>query len=441
MLFLFLILNYYHAYGNDFTTDSSDKHSTNHFQLTVVNQVHDEFPSKYSGKNSLKPIAESALSITSTFYTGRTLWKNGAIYFNPELSGGKGVSSTLGIAGFPNGETFRIGNPVPVVYIARLYIQHRFNFDPSYKEQLNDDLNQIQQTVSKHRLLITCGKILLPDYFDNNKVSHDPRDDFFNWALMNNGAWDYPANTRGYTEGLVFEYYRYNWTLRGAAALISSTVNGPEMDRNFRKGHGFVMELHHKYTLFKKAFPGNIRLLLFYNRTKASDYLDVVNNFRRTDDSSVLNVYNSNRYNGTKYGFGINLDQQIGKYSFVFSRIGWNDGRTATWEFTEIDQTITAGFRIYGSKWKRAADNIGIAGIMNGISKGHRTYLASGGYGFMLGDGRLRYGLEKIIEVFYQAKINSFLYLTFNYQFVNNPAYNKDRGPVHLFALRAHAHF
>jgi high affinity Mn2+ porin len=436
-----MILNFNYSFATSSSYDSTDKHSTNHFQLTVIDQVHNGFKARYTGKNSLKPIAESALSITSTFFTGRTLWKNGSIYFNPELSGGKGLSSTLGIAGFPNGETFRIGNPIPVVYIARLYIQHRFNFDHSNKEQLKDELNQIHETVSKHRLLITCGKILLPDYFDNNKVSHDPRNDFFNWALMNNGAWDYPANTRGYTEGLVFEYYRYHWTLRGAAALISSTVNGPEMDRNFWKGHGFVMELHHKYSLFKSKLPGNIRLLLFYNKTKAADYLKTVNNFRTTGDSSLLNVYNSNVYDGTKYGFGINIDQQVGKYSFVFSRIGWNDGRTGTWEFTEIDQTLTAGFRIYGTKWKRSLDNIGIAGIINGISKGHQTYLASGGYGFMIGDGRLRYGLEHILELFYQAQMNSFLNLTFNYQFVKNPAYNKDRGPVHLFALRAHVQF
>ncbi len=419
--------------------DSAQNWSYN-FQLTAIKQYHPAFSAAYSGKNSLRDVAESALSLTSTAFLGRRLWQNASVFFNPEIAGGGGVSSSLGIAAFPNGETFRIGNPAPALYVARCFIRQHFHLKGEYDDQA-EGFNQVPEKLYKHRLVLTAGKFSLADIFDNNNVAHDARMDFMNWAFMDNGAWDYPANTRGYTTSIVAEYYRLNWVFRGGASLVASTANGPKMDWDIRKAHGLTFELERKLT-FAPNRQGSIRLLLFSNNTKASSYQQVINQFQSTGDSSTLNVYNSNQYNGLKYGGGINFDLQLTNNLFCFGRIGWNNGKTATWAFTEIDQTASGGIRLKGKKWKRPQDNIGIAGVVNGISKTHKEFLNYGGYGFMLGDGKLtHYGHETVLEVFYESQIASSLFLTFDYQFVKNPGYNKDRGPVNLFALRVHFSF
>jgi high affinity Mn2+ porin len=349
------------------------------------------------------------------------------------------VGSTLGIAGFPNGETFRIGNPQPTVYIARIFLRQHIDLDKDHYETLTDDANQVTERVSTTRLTLTAGKFSVGDFFDNSNVSHDPRSDFMNWSLMNNGAYDYAANTRGYTYGFVAEYIKPSWTLRLGTALEPTFANGPDLDTHYTHTNSENLEWEKRYTLHKHK--GTLRLLAFYNVNKAPRYEDVIANKLSGADTNMDVIYGK-AYGGKKYGFGVNAEQELSSAISAFLRLGWNDGKTATWAFAEIDNTASGGIRIYGQSWKRSADNIGIALLSNGLSKPHRDFLAAGGYGFMIGDGQLpHYSRENIAELFYQCKVFYNCWVTLDYQLVDHPAYNPDRGPVHLFAARAHVEF
>jgi len=421
----------------NYTKDSTEKWSQ-HFQLTVIDQSHNSFNAAYSGNNSLSSSHEEALSITATLYLGRKLWKNASVYFNPEVSGGSGVSEARGVAGFPNGETFRIGSPAPALYMGRLFYRQYIPLSDS-RDLVDADANQLREYVPRKRIVITAGKFALSDFFDNNAYAHDPRSQFMNWALMSNGAWDYPANTRGYTDGLVLEYINPSWAIRAAGTLVGTYANGPEFDYNYFKAHGQTIEFS-KFTDLN-GHKGTISLLAYRNVTKAPAYRDVINNYLNKSDVS-LDVVNGKNYGGVKYGFGINAGQELSKDLGVFLRAGWNDGKTATWAFTEIDRTLSFGFNYKGVAWHRPDDTFGFAADINGISQDHRDFLAAGGYGFLIGDGKLtNYKTEKIVEAYYSARFNSNLYVSADYQYVANPAYNADRGPVSFFSIRAHVEF
>ncbi len=410
-----------------------------HFQFTGIIQYNLGFNSPYSGQNSFLPQAAHAYSVTSTAFIGRKLWSGASAYFNPEMAGGSGLSSTLGIAGFPNGETFRIGASQPVVYVARLFIRQHISLDPLHFDTLADDDNQIKEIVSKKRLTINFGKFGIADFFDQNAVSHDPRTDFMNWSLMNNGAYDYAANTRGYTGGLVVEYFTPGWVFRAGTALEPVYANGPTLNFDWLKTNSESFEIQRDY-LFH-GLPGTARLLLYYNTSKAPAYQTVINNYKNGTDTSLDVIYGT-AYGGKKYGIGINMNQAFSKRLNGFFRFGWNDGKTATWAFAEIDNSVSLGLRYYGIGKGRLADNIGLAFVTNGISNGHRDFLNIGGYGFMIGDGKLpHYTRENIFELFYQVKFFEQLYGTLDYQFVSAPAYNQDRGPVSLLAARIRIYF
>ncbi|HEY4208190.1 MAG TPA: carbohydrate porin [Puia sp.] len=410
-----------------------------HLQFTGVIQAHPSFHSPYAGQNSLSAEHERAYSVTTTLFLGRRLWKGAALYFDPEMAGGKGVGSTLGIAGFPNGETFRIGNPEPTVYVGRIFLRQHIDLDKDHYETLTDDANQVTERVSTTRLTLTAGKFSVGDFFDNSSVCHDPRSDFMNWSLMNNGAYDYAANTRGYTYGLVAEYVKPGWTLRLGTALEPTYANGPELDWHYSHTNSENLEWEKRYSLH--GHKGTLRLLAFYNVNKAPRYKDVIADKISGSDTSMDVIYGKD-YGGKKFGFGLNAEQELSGAINAFLRLGWNDGKNATWAFAEIDNTACGGIRIYGQGWKRSADNIGIAVLSNGISASHRDFLAAGGYGFMIGDGQLpRYSRENIMELFYQCRVFYSCWVTLDYQLVQHPAYNPDRGPVHLFAARAHFEF
>lgn len=409
---------------------------TYHFQFTGILQGHPAFHSLYGGQNSLQAGAENAFSVTSTLDFGRKLWRGASLYFDPDMAGGKGISSTLGIAGFPNGETFRIGDPQPTVYVARFFFRQYINLDKDHYEQLDEDANQVKERVSESRLALNFGKFGLADFFDNNSVSHDPRSDFMNWALMNNGAWDYAANTRGYTLGFLLEYIKPGWALRFGTALEPTHSNGDTLNFNYFRTNSENLELERKYSL--KQHKGIGRLLVYYNTSKAPNYeAEIAKKMNGTD--TILDAVYGKQYGGKKWGLGLNIEQEFSLSARGFMRLGWNDGKTATWAFAEIDNEASAGLRINGKSWKRPEDNIGISFLSNGISKGHRDFLNAGGYGFMIGDGKLpHYARETIMEVFYQVLIFKNLWGTLDYQFVGNPAYNRDRGPVNIFGARVH---
>ena len=422
--------------------DSLEKWSL-HFQFTSIWQGHSEFSAKYSGNNSLHSASESALSVTSTLYLGRKLWKGAGLFFNPEIAGGSGLSSALGLAGAANGETFRVGNPAPALYMARLFFEQHIALRKSKNEHRDGEQNIIADNIPASRITITLGKVSLADFFDDNAYSHDPRSEFMNWSLMDNGAWDYPANTRGYTWGGVIELIEPGYAVRISSTLVPKIANSSIYDMNIKQANGNTAEFEKKYKI--KNHAGNLRVLGFANFSSAPSYSTAINEMRKGDSSlvPVISGHQSiNQYGGLKYGFGISFNQELTNNVGIFVRTSWNNGQTATWAFTEIDQTASAGIRIRGDIVKRPDDNFGLACVVNGISSSHREYLNSGGYGFMLGDGKLtNYGIEQILEAFYKVRLLKWMWATADYQFVMNPAYNKDRGPVSIFAIRAHVEF
>ncbi|MFS8083369.1 MAG: carbohydrate porin [Ginsengibacter sp.] len=425
-------------------TDSVKENKwTNHFQLTVISQSHLAFKALYSGRNSLSDSAEwGATSITSTLFLGRKLWKGGAFYFNPEISGGKGLSNAHGVAGALNGETYRVGDPAPSVFIARGYLQQQIPLGHTSYENVDDDVNQVKDRIPSNRITISVGKFAISDFYDDNKYSHDPRTQFLNWSLMSNGAWDYPANTRGYTFGIVTELIKPKWAVRLSSVAVAKIANAPEMEYNITKAHSETMEIERTIALNKR--PGKLRFIVSNTHSRAPSYAEGMKAIA-TDNTYLLNVISGNAernvYGGKKFGLGFSADQELSNEIGFFMRAGWNDGKDITWTFTEIDQTLSAGITVKGIKWKRADDVFGIASVINVISNAHRNFLAAGGYGFIIGDGKLNYGHEAIIETYYNAFLSNFFWLTLDYQFVNNPGYNKDRGPANVFAVRGHIAF
>jgi hypothetical protein len=413
---------------------------TGHFQATVIGQKHSGFQSPYRGENSLADSVEpTAVSLTSTLFLGRRLWKGATIYVDPEVAGGKGLSFATGVAGALNGETYRVGATEPQVFIARAYLQQHIPLRNTKYEYVADDLNQIADRIPTDRITISAGKFAISDFFDYNNYSKDPRTQFFNWSIWANGAWDYPADTRGYTYGIVAELIKPSWAIRFSSVAVPRIANYHLLEYKLPKAHSETLEFEHQISINNRN--GNLQVIFSNTRSKAPSYKEGINAVA-TNDNFLLDVIagdaENNSYGGKKFGLGLSIEQELTSEIGFFSRIGWNDGKYASWAFTEIDQTFTAGLSVKGNGWKRGDDIFGIAIANNGISDGHRNFLKDGGYGFIIGDGKLNYGHETIIETYYSAKLLKFLWFSFDYQFVKNPAYNKDRGPVHVFGLRAH---
>ncbi|GAC1311930.1 MAG: hypothetical protein NVSMB24_32490 [Mucilaginibacter sp.] len=405
-----------------------------HFQQTIITQYKPAFKALYSGQNSLSPKDETESSITTTFFGVTRLWKGAEAYFNPELSGGSGLSQTLGVAGFPNGETFRVGGVQNKIYIARLYFKQNFEWGKE-KDTIENDVNQLAGLKSKRYFSFAIGKFNMGDFFDQNNFSHDPRSQFMNWALMDNAAWDYPANTRGYVLGAYTELGQPDWTLRFAVTMSVTQANSSTWDAKISKANTETIEYERRYMLGGQK--GTLRLLGFLNNGKFGNYYQAI-----ALNPTAPNIDTTQAYGRHKYGFGINMDQYLTKDLGVFAKASMNDGHTQTWFFTEIDRSLTFGGVMKGTRWKRIFDEAGLAFIVNGLSQPHRNYLADGGYGFLIGDGKLNYAPEMIAELYYKFDVfQKKFFLTPDYQFIVNPAYNKDRGPVNVFSIRAHVEF
>ena len=414
-----------------------------HFQFTAVSQTHGAFRALYTGLNSLSSgVERGVLTITSTAFIGRKLFHFTNVYANAEISGGNGFDGTTGIAAFTNGEAFRVGDPVPVLSMARYYIQQHIPLSKNKMDTLEDDANQVKEILPASRITISAGKFAVSDFFDKNGYSHDPRTSFLNWALMSNGSYDYPANTRGYTLGFVVEWINPSWTARISGTQVPVNANGPYLNKNISAVNGFSLELEKSFLINKRK--GTIRVLGFRNSTNAPSYQQAITEMKRGDSTAVHVIeglgYDAN-YHSSKYGLGLNGELELSDVLGCFFRAGYNDGKTATWAFTEIDESISAGLQVKGNWWKRNDDVVGIAGVASGISKDHQDYLKAGGDGFLIGDGALNYRTENIVELYYNAKLFNHFFVTANYQFVDHPAYNKDRGPVHVFSLRGHINF
>ncbi|MEP7279432.1 MAG: carbohydrate porin, partial [Bacteroidota bacterium] len=415
--------------------DSSvQKNWSLHLQATVIPQYHFNFTAGYTGANSLQPSENTKISFTNTYYIGRRLWHNAAVYVNPEIAGGEGLSKATGIAGFPNGETFRIGSAKPQLYIARAYIEQKIALG-SATHRVEDGQNQLRSNTPLAWFSVSIGKFSLADFFDENDYSHDPRTDFMNWSLMSAGAWDYPANTRGYTNGIVLEFAEPLGALRTALVQVPEYANGPKLDKNIGKAFGAVLEAEKKFILRQSV---NIVLKLggFYNKARMGNYNQAIQ--EGLAQSMPPDIVATRQYNRSKTGFYINAENKFTNGGGFF-RYSWNDGSNETWAFTEIDRSFSTGLSFNGMAWKREEDKWGLSYVANGISVPHRSYLKNGGYGFIIGDGKLRYGTENIIEFFYSYYIVwMHLFISPDYQLIIHPAYNKERGPVNIVALRLH---
>ena len=430
VVIIYLLFLSFCAVSQNIDTTKNEKLSF-HVQSTVIDQYKSSFKAKYSGTNSLRTAEESQSTITFTLYAGTRLWKNASVYFNPEISGGSGLSSALGVAASTNGESFRVGSTEPKIYLARLFMQQLFPLSKRRK-YVEADLNQLAGYVPEKYISVSFGKTALSDYFDNNSYSHDPRTQFMSWALMANGAWDYPANTRGYTDALVVEYITPKNELRYSLALVPTEANGNTLDYKIAKAHSHTLEYTYNYSLNSK--PGAVRVLAFYTIAKMGNYNESIELNPAAPDITATRKYSNN-----KYGLGINLEQSLSKNTGAFLKASWNDGNNETWAFTEIDRTISMGAVAKGTGWNRGGDEVGLGYVISGLSTPHKNYLKAGGKGFMLGDGALNYGAEQLAEFYYSAElIKKSLFLSGTYQFIVHPGYNKDRGPVNVFSVRVH---
>jgi high affinity Mn2+ porin len=407
-----------------------------YFQATSIGDYHGTFNAPYTGPLSLRDYAERDVSITTTLFFTARLERNTFLIFNPEIAGGKGFSGVNGIADPPNGEIPRVASATPKPYLARLYLQHDFGFGKD-KEHQESDENQLAGEKPVNRYSIYAGRFTITDFFDDNNYTHDPRTQFMAWGVMYNGAWDYPADTRGYTWGIVQELHTQEWAFRYGIVAEPKIANGSQFDRRLFRDHGQVWEVERRHAWRKH--DGAIRLLAYDNRDQGGNYRAALK--LAAAAGTTPDVTLTDRIGTLKYGAGISFDQAINSDFGVFARLGWNDGKTESFAFTAIDRLASAGVSIKGPRWHRRFDVAGTSLTVGGPSAIHREYLAAGGLDFLIGDGRLTYAPEYVWESFYSTRVVPGLYATFDLQRDTNPAYNHDRGPVTIYSVRLHMAF
>jgi hypothetical protein len=407
-------------------------------QMNFIFQTHPPFHADYSGKNSLSPNYEKATSRVLTLYTGVRFNNSTELLVDIEEAGGAALSTGLGLAG--NTDLDIVRNPLlsKAPYLGRAMIHKVFALSKDKVENQRSFLSLFEE-LPRRRLEIRFGKFTLPDFFDLNSVGSDTHFQFMNWTTDNNGAWDYAADTRGYTIGLTADYEDRNWGFRFAEALMPKVANGIDLVYRPWQVHAENWE----YELRRGFIPkkaGVVRLLAFTNYANMGIYRDAVANFE-AGLTPIPEITDHPSHITRKYGFGVNVEQNLSRYLTAFARFGWDNGKTESFAYTEVDQTFAEGVGANGAWWHRKQDRAGVAFISNAISKDHQTYLADGGLGFLLGDGRLNYGRENIVETYYTAHLWRGIYVAPGLQHLNNPGYNSDRGPVLVPSFRAHVDF
>lgn len=406
------------------------------FQATYVWQDKRPFPAAYSGTNSLSAGKEHSYSFTATAALGFRPWAGGELYFNPEAAQGVPLSNLTGLGGFTNGEIARSSGPTLTVYRARLFLRQTWGMSGE-QEIVESAANQLVGTVDKRRWVLTAGNLSVLDVFDGNAYSHDPRTQFLNWSLMTHGAYDYAADARGYSWGIALEWYHDDWTVRAGRFIQPKEPNQQALDPHIFQHYGDQLEVEHAHTIGGQ--PGKLRVLAFRNRAKMSSFQDALNLAARTGGTPDINDVRTGEQ--VKHGFGLNLEQAMSNNVGLFARASWADGRTETYAFTEIDRSMSGGAVVRGTSWGREQDSMGVALARNGLSKVHRNYLAAGGMGFFIGDGRLNYRPETVFEAFYNLNLTKAAWVSLDWQRIRNPAYNADRGPINVASVRLHTEF
>jgi high affinity Mn2+ porin len=439
IIFCYLIILQVLSYSLSLAQNTSSPNDSTeswsyHFQYTGIEQTHNSFYAKYSGQNSLDNNAESRFSVTTTLFMGIKLWDEGEFYLNTEMGGGTGFSLARGIAGFPNGEVYRVDDVTPNIYFARGFLRQHFPLSTQEREKVEPDQNQIGEWLPKSRLTLTVGKFSLTDIFDDNAYSHDPRKQFMNWALWAPGAWDYAADTRGYNWGFAAELHLSTILLNFAVVMVPTSANGPVFDSKIDKAHSFNLEVVKPLNINNQT--GKVHFIGFLNQAQMGNYRMSIDD--ALSNGTMPDITTTRSYR-SKYGFALCLEQSLNEDTGLFSRFSWNDGHTETWAFTEIDRSFQLGLNVRGNTWHRHDDYAGIAIALNALSEDHKDYLSQGGYGFIIGDGKLNYGLEQVAEVFYCLKLTTTFWITVDYQAIVNPGYNRDRGPlVNVIGWRGH---
>jgi high affinity Mn2+ porin len=404
-----------------------------HGQTTFIEQYAPSFRSPYVGQNSLIP-NQGRETWDTMFSAGFKLWRGAEFWIDPEIGQGFGLSNTEGVAGFPSGAAFKVGAAVPYPRIQRAFI--RQTIDLGGKSQtVEADQNQFAGSQTADRLVITVGKFSVSDVFDTNKYAQNPRKDFMNWALIDAGAFDYAADAWGYSYGTAAEWYQGDWTLRGGLFDLSIVPNAQELDTSFGQFQ-WLGEIERRYELW--GHPGKIAVTGFLSRGRMGSFQDAINLAQITGgpaDIAAVRKYQS------RGGISMNVEQEITTDLGVFMRAGWADGNIEPYEYTDVDRTVAAGLSLKGKQWGRPDDTFGLAGIVNEISGVHRQFLNDGGLGILVGDGMLPHpGPEQIIETYYAFPLLAST-VTLDYQFIVNPAYNRDRGPASVIGARVHGEF
>ena len=405
------------------------------YQATSIGDYHGTFRSPYAGPFSLQDYAERDVSLTTTLFLGFRLGSM-QFYIDPEIAGGRGFSGVNGIANSPNGELPRVASATPKPYLARAYFTQDFGFGDE-RENFTSDENQLAGSRPMTRYSITAGRFTVTDFFDNNKYSHDPRTQFMGWAVMYNGAWDYPADTRGYTWGWVHEFHTKRWSVRYGSAAEPKVANGLRFDRRLLRDRGDMVEGELHYS--PGGHAGAIRVMGSWLHTDSGSYAEALQLSEATHTRPDVTA--TRQVGRLKYGTGINMEQEIAKDIGVFGRLGWNDGKTESFAFTAMDRLATGGVSVTGTRWKRPNDTVATELTVGGISGVHASYLAHGGYDFLIGDGALQYGPEYAWESYYSARLFPGFFSTIDVQHVANPGYNQDRGPLWIYSLRLHIEY
>ncbi len=415
-----------------------------HAQNTAVLQGDPAFPAIYSGPQSLINRGEIQETVTFDLIAGARLWPGAEAHADFLTWWGHGLSKTLGIEAFPNGDAYKAGAGTPNYTFARLFVRQTVGLGGD-KEIVPEDALTLAGQRDVSRLTFTLGRFTPLDICDQNTYAHDPHTQFFNWAAMANLAWDYGQDTVGYTTGLAIELNQNDWAIRGGFFQMPRDKNGFTGDDQvfmwprrgafgpFLTSWGSMIEFEKRYHI--GLHPGALRFLAWLDEANFASYNAateiLVANGPGTDISSA-------RAHRLKAGLGFNWEQELARGLGTFARLGWNDGHSETWTFTDVNRTASVGISINGTQWQRPGDTVGFAVVVSGISQTNQRFLESGGTDILDGDGALRYGWEQVLETYYDFRIWNGVHGALDYQFVANPAFNRDRGPVSVFGARIH---
>src|ERR1700730_1194594 len=425
------------AHVSDFLTKGPSGLETDRFafhaQATYLTQYDAPFRAPYSGRNSLDAnIGRETADFT--VFAGIKLWQGAEAWVNPEIDQGFGLSGSVGVAGFPSGEAYKVGADYPYTRLHRAFLRQTINLGGDVGT-LEPGLNQFSGSVTSDRLIFTIGKFGAVDIFDTNRYAHDPRSDFMNWSIVDTGSFDYAADAWGYSVGAAAEWYQGPWAFRGGLFDLSNAPNQTRLDSRFQQFQ-WIGEIERRILILDQ--PGKIAITGFLTRGGRGSFQDAITLAAINGGPADITAVRKYQSRG---GISMNLEQQLMPNVGLFVRAGIADGRKEPYEFTDVDRSVAAGLSVSGRKWGRDDDTFGIAGVVNGISNVHQAFLNAGGLGILVGDGQLPHpGSEKILETYYSFAVSASR-VTFDYQFIVNPAYNRDRGPVSVLGVRVHTQY